>query len=163
MQPKVATEIINNQVIYRRFIEAPVELVFAAWSEPERLAKWWGPDGFTLSTQAQEFAKGGFWIFIMHGPDGHDYKNKIQYLEIDRPRLISYRHLGDGEEEPNVQFLSRITFAPVKGGTDLTMTQEFPSKAELERVEQKYGAIKGGQQHVENLATYLKTAVQAGL
>ncbi|WII70856.1 SRPBCC family protein [Bdellovibrio sp. 22V] len=153
----IETIVEGNKVIYKRYFDAPVELVFAAWSSHEHLSQWWGPDGFTITTKSLNFSKDGIWDFIMHGPDGRDYKNKIQFIDIEKPNYISYKHLGDGEGDTDVHFHSKIFFEEAGDGTNLTMEQIFPSKEELERINKKYGAIEGGKQHVGNLAHYLET------
>ncbi len=94
---------------------------------------------------------------IMHGPDGHDYKNRIQFIDIKKPHYIYYKHLGDGEGAKDVDFQSKIMFEEAGEGANLTMEQIFPNKEELERVNRKYGAIEGGKQHVGNLGKYLET------
>jgi uncharacterized protein YndB with AHSA1/START domain len=153
----VETLIQGNKVVYKRHFDAPISLVFEAWSSPEHLAKWWGPDGFTLTTRSMDFSPGGIWEFVMHGPDGHDYRNKTRFIEIRKPHFISYQHLGDGEGEQDVDFQAHISFEEAGGGTNLTMEQIFPSREELERVNQKYGAIEGAKQHLGNLGRYLET------
>lgn len=65
-----------------REIPASVEQVFAAFSDPGRLARWWGPAGFTNTFTNCEFKAGGRWSFIMHGPDGKNYKNEIVFRGI---------------------------------------------------------------------------------
>ncbi|MBL0956315.1 MAG: SRPBCC domain-containing protein [Leptospira sp.] len=156
---ELKTEITENQVIYRKYFEVSNELLFDVWSDPIHLKEWWGPDGFTLTVISFDFRNGGFFEFVMHGPDGRDYKNKIQFLKIEKPRLISYQHIGDGEGDEDVNFQSEIVFEPTNHGkcTNLTMVQVFSTKQELERVNQKYGAIEGGKQHVGNLTKYLET------
>ncbi|TGM78602.1 ATPase [Leptospira levettii] len=156
---ELITEISENQVIYRKSFDVSNELLFEVWSSPDHLKEWWGPDGFTLTVISFDFRNGGIFEFVMHGPDGHDYKNKIQFLKIEKPRLISYKHIGNGDGDEDVNFLSEIVFEPTNQGnsTNLTMVQVFSSKDELERVNQKYGAIEGGKQHVGNLAKYLET------
>lgn len=154
---KVETTISGGTVVYRRYYDAPIDLVFEAWSEPRHLAEWWGPDGFTLTTNSMDFSNGGVWDFIMHGPDGTDFKNRVQFIEIDRPHRIVYKHLGADGETEDVSFRTVITMEPSGEGTHLTMEQDFSTKEELERVNEKYGAIEGGIQHAENLAKYLAT------
>ncbi|BDA80280.1 ATPase [Leptospira kobayashii] len=151
------TIIQDNKVIYNRYFDVPIDLVFEVWSSHEHLSQWWGPDGFTLTTKSMDFSNGGIWDFIMHGPDGHDYKNKIQFIDIKRPHHIYYKHIGDGEGTEDVDFQSKIIFKEAGEGTNLTMEQIFPSKEELERVNKKYGAIEGGKQHLGNLSKYLET------
>ena len=91
----------------------------------------------------------------MHGLDGHDYKNKTQFIEIMKPHYIYYKHLGDGEGAQDVVFEAKITFEAANAGTNLTMEQIFPSKEELERVNKKYAAIEGAKQHIANFGKYL--------
>lgn len=155
---RTETLVDENKVTYKRYLEAPIDLVFESWSSPEHLAQWWGPDGFTLTTNAMNFSNGGIWDFVMHGPDGQDYKNKIQFLEIKKPYFISYKHAGDGEGDADVDFESRIFFESAEEGTNLTMEQIFPSREELERVNRKYGAIEGGKQHLGHLEKHLKAS-----
>ncbi|WP_367898624.1 SRPBCC domain-containing protein [Leptospira sp. WS58.C1] len=153
----VETIIEGNKVVYKRYFDVSTELLFEVWSMPEHLSEWWGPDGFTLTTKRMDFINGGIWEFVMHGPDGHDSKNKIQFTDIKEPHYIYYKHLGDGEGDQDVHFESKIIFEKVEEGTNLIMEQIFPSKEELERVNGKYGAIEGAKQHIGNLAKYLET------
>ena len=73
--------------------------MFKVWTDPQHLAHWWGPDGFTLTTREMDVRPGGVWRFIMHGPDGTDYKNRIVYTEVSPPGRLVYKHAGeDGDE-----------------------------------------------------------------
>src|SRR4051794_38504484 len=65
-----------------REVPAPVEQVFAAISNPARLARWWGPAGFTNTFATCEFKTGGRWSFTMHGPNGANYPNESVSTEI---------------------------------------------------------------------------------
>lgn len=149
------TVIENNKVTYKRYFDVPADLLFEVWSRSEHLTEWWGPDGFTLTINSLDFSNGGIWDFVMHGPDGHNYKNKIQFLDINQPYSITYKHIGEGEGDADVDFQSKIIFESAGEGTNLIMEQLFSSKAELVRVNEKYGAIEGGKQHLGNLARYL--------
>jgi len=151
----VETNVQGNKVTYKRYFDVPVGLAFEAWSSQEHLEQWWGPDGFSVTTKSMDFSNGGFWEFVMHGPDGQDFKNKIQFVEIKKPHHIYYKHLGSGEGIQDVEFQSRITFDEAGAGTNLTMEQILPSKDELERLTKKYGVIEGGKQHLGNLGKYL--------
>jgi len=79
---------------HSRNIPASPESVFAAIQDPARLARWWGPDGFTNTFQAFEFREGGAWLFTMHGPDGTEYPNQSEFLEIVPNRLVRIQHLN---------------------------------------------------------------------
>lgn len=77
-----------------REIAAPVRAVFEAIETPERLARWWGPDGFTNTFHTFEFHNGGAWLFTMHGPDGTDYPNQSKFLEIVAHTQVRIQHVN---------------------------------------------------------------------
>src|SRR3989304_4404219 len=137
-----------------RIFDAPRELVFKAWTDPEQIGKWWGPLGFTTTTDEMEVRPGGVWRFVMHGPDGRDYKNKIVYIEVARPERLVYQHGGDEDVEP-VNFQGTVTFAEQGGKTKLTVRMLFPSAEERDRVVKEYGADEGLNQTLDRLEEHL--------
>jgi uncharacterized protein YndB with AHSA1/START domain len=153
--PAASTEDARS-IVTTRVFDAPRELVFAAWSDPEHLAQWWGPNGFTTTTHAFDMRPGGVWRFVMHGPDGRDYQNRITYEEIVKPERLVYSHGGAEDVEP-VQFRVTVTFEDLGGKTRLTMRAVFPSAAERDRVAKDYGAVEGAQQTLARLAEHLET------
>ena len=74
--------------------EIPVlpELIFAAFVNPERLARWWGPSGFSNTFNQFEFKPGGKWLFVMHGPDGKNYPNESKFIDIVTNEKVVIRH-----------------------------------------------------------------------
>ena len=96
-------------IIATRVLDAPRALVWTVWTDPKHLAQWWGPNGFSTTTSAFEFRAGGVWRFVMHGPDGRDYENRITFDEIVKPERIRYHHGGGDDVEP-VQFRTTVTF-----------------------------------------------------
>jgi uncharacterized protein YndB with AHSA1/START domain len=141
-----------------REFDAPREFVFEAWTNPTHLAQWWGPDGFTTTTSAFDMRPGGVWRFVMHGPDGRDYENRITFDEVVRPERLVYHHGGGDDVEP-VQFRTTVTFEDLGGRTRLTMRGVFPSAAERERVITEYGADKGLVQTLARLGEYVAKMV----
>ena len=75
-----------------RVIAATPEEVFAAIASPQRLARWWGPEGFRNSFDTCEFRQGGVWEFTMHGPDGTSYPNTARFVEIEAPHKVVIEH-----------------------------------------------------------------------
>jgi len=146
----------GREIVVTRLINAPRELVFDAWTTPEHVAQWWGPDGFTTTTHEMEVRPGGHWRLIMHGPDGTDYNNHIVFEEIVRPERIVYRHVPERGTEP-VSFQTTVTFVASGNKTLLTMRALFDTAAERDAVQAKYGALEGGQQTVARLAAYAET------
>jgi uncharacterized protein YndB with AHSA1/START domain len=145
-----------RMIITTRVLNAPRELVFEAWTDPKHLAQWWGPNGFTTTTHAFDMRAGGVWRFVMHGPDGRDYQNRITYDEVVKPERIVYRH-GGGDDVEAVQFQVRVTFEDLGGKTKLTMRAVFPTAAERDRVIKDYGADKGAMQTLSRLEDYVAT------
>jgi len=86
----------SGSIVFRhsREISATPEAVFDAFKNPERLARWWGPDGFTNTFHTFEFRNGGSWQFTMHGPDGTDYPNQSEFLEIVPNSKIRLKHIS---------------------------------------------------------------------
>lgn len=144
-----------RSIIGTREFDAPRDLVFSAFTDPKHLAQWWGPDGFTTTTSQFEFRAGGTWRFVMHGPDGRDYQNRITFDEITPPERIAYRHGGGDDVEP-VQFATIITFEDLGNNrTRLTWHGKFPSAAERTRVITEYGAAEGLVQNLARLGAYV--------
>lgn len=149
-----ATVISDREMTATRLFDARRELVWKAWTDPKHIGKWWGPNGFTTTTDIMDVRPGGVWRFVMHGPDGRDYKNKIVYIEVEKPKRLVYKHAGDEETEP-VSFHVTVTFAEKGGKTELSMRSVFPSAEELARVVKEYKADEGLTQTLNRLRDYL--------
>ncbi|HEX9319111.1 MAG TPA: SRPBCC domain-containing protein [Nitrososphaeraceae archaeon] len=112
-----------------REILATMEQVFAAISDPERLARWWGPAGFTNTFNVCEFKNGGRWSFVMHGPNGANYLNENVFLEIESPRKVVVQHAS----EPKYRLA--IALVTSAAGTVVSWSQEFESLEVASRLE----------------------------
>jgi uncharacterized protein YndB with AHSA1/START domain len=145
----------DRQLVFHRLVNAPQELVFDVWTNAEHLAKWFGPDGFTISTHSIEVKKNGVWHFTMHGPDGRNYKNKILYIEVLRPERLVYQQMDDETGLEHVSFLTTIEFRKSGTQTALSMTMIFESADDLQRVAREYGAIEGAKQTLARMDVLL--------
>jgi uncharacterized protein YndB with AHSA1/START domain len=144
----------DREIVITRVFNAPRALVFGAWTDPEHVTKWWGPRGFTTTTHVMDVRPDGVWRFIMHGPDGRDYHNKIIFIEVVEPERLVYHHAGE-EDTKDVTFQTTVTFEDLGGKTRLTMRSLFPTAAERDRVVKEFGAIEGGYQTLDRLAEFL--------
>lgn len=145
-----ASDTADREIIGERIFDAPRDLVFQMWIDPQHVGRWWGPNGFSITTREMDVRPGGHWRFTMHGPDGTDYQNHIVYIEITRPERLVYKH----EPEPGTEavgFETTVTFEDINGRTRLTMRALFPSAKSREFVITKYGAIEGMHQHLGRL------------
>jgi uncharacterized protein YndB with AHSA1/START domain len=150
----------DREIVISRVFDAPRDVVFSAWTDPAHVAQWWGPNGFSTTIHEMEVRPGGAWRFIMHGPDGVDYKNRIVFREVTPPGRLVYAHDDDGEGA-SAEFLTTVTFVDVGGKTEVTMRSRFASKAERDRVVEEFGAIEGGKQTLARLAEYLSQIQRA--
>jgi uncharacterized protein YndB with AHSA1/START domain len=146
----------DREIVISRLINAPRELVFAAWTEKKHLEKWWGPNGFSTTTSEFDFRPGGTWFHTMHGPDGRDYPNEVYYEIIIPPERIVYSHGGGDDVGVNdAQFHVTVTFDDEDGKTRITMKSVFQTAKQRNHVVEKYHAIEGGEQHLSRLDEYV--------
>jgi len=102
--------------------------IYAAFSSPELLAQWWGPEGFTNTFDVFEFKAGGQWKFVMHGPDGKSYPNESVFTALEQDVKIVIDHVC----EP--VFTLTIMLTPVENGTLVSWEQVFADEATAQAV-----------------------------
>jgi hypothetical protein len=114
----------DREFVHSRLVEAPRERVFGALADPERLARWWGPDGFTSTFHTFDLRPGGHWRFVLHGPDGTDYPNENVFREVAAPGRVVIEHLSEDHH-----FYLFITLAEHGNGTLVGWRQVFDTAA----------------------------------
>lgn len=114
-------------VVSTRLLAYSPAQVFRAFSQPERLARWWGPAGFRNTFHTFDFRVGGDWRFVMHGPDGTDYSNHNVFEQIEPTRIV-LRHC----EDPH--FVLTITLKETVDGSWLNWVMRFPTVELRDRV-----------------------------
>lgn len=121
-------------------ISASPDQVFAALKDPARVARWWGPDGFTNTIHAFEFVEGGKWTLTMHGPDGKDYPNESRFVRIVADKFFAIEHFS---------------------GHHFFLTLELEAQGEntLVRWQQTFDT----REHYEHIASFVATANQQNL
>lgn len=141
-----------REIVMTRTFDAPRELVFKAWTDPKHVDQWWGPNGFRNETFEMAVQPGGRWRYVMHGPDGRDYDNRIVYHEVVAPERLVYTHGHDMDNDPEA-FEVTVTFTVQGEQTLLTMHTRFKTVAQRDEVA-KF-AIVGNQQTMKRLETHL--------
>jgi uncharacterized protein YndB with AHSA1/START domain len=127
-----------------REIPATVEQVFAAIRDPQRLARWWGPTGFTNTFNVCEFKSGGRWSLIMHGPKGGNYPNENVFAEIEAPNKVVVQHVN----EPRYRLTIGLNSSTV--GTVVSWSQAFESSDIARRIE--HIVVPANEQNLERLS-----------
>ncbi len=143
----------SNEIKITRIYDAPVRAVWDAWTDPEQVAQWWGPRGFTLTTDSKDIRPGGHWDYTMHGPDGVDYPNTTRYLEVEECSKLVYDHGAHGDRPP--LFRVSVRFTEIDGKTKMDMSMTLPSP-EAAAETRKFIKKAGGNATWDRLAEYLE-------
>jgi uncharacterized protein YndB with AHSA1/START domain len=138
----------GREIISARTFDAPRERVFEAFSDPSRLARWWGPHGFTSTVHELDLRRGGAWRFTMHGPDGADYPSDSVFVEVVKPERIVFRHLS--ADHP---YEMTISLDEQGGGTRVTWRMRHATASECARV--RPFVAEGNEQNFDRLAAEL--------
>jgi uncharacterized protein YndB with AHSA1/START domain len=131
-----------------RTFKAPIALVWRMWTEAEHLVQWWGPTGFSVTMHEMDVRTGGNWEFVMHGPDGRDYRNTSTYLEVIPHQRIVYRHAAPA-------FTSTVSFTDRGQETIVEMNMLFDTRETHDLIVKNHNAVEGQQQTLDRLEQYL--------
>lgn len=140
----------DRKIVTTRIFNAPREIVFSAWTNPELLKRWWGPKGFTNSFYEFDLRPGGNWKFTMHGPDGGNYQNESVFVEINEPEKIILNHVSN----PHFQLTACFEEAG-QGKTKLIFEQLFETVELYNKV--KIFAVDANEENMDRLQDVIKT------
>ncbi len=138
----------NRELRISKMLNAPVDLVWEAWTNPEQLGSWWAPAGFTTTIHKMEVKEGQEWLMTLHGPDGKNYPNKSIFREIIPLKKIVYHHFYP-------EFLATAVFEPKGHETSLEWTLLFETTELFDVVVKTFKADEGLKQNVEKLENFL--------
>jgi uncharacterized protein YndB with AHSA1/START domain len=141
--------VAERTMVLTRRINAPVEIVWGAWLNPENLPKWWGPDGFSCKTSRIDLRAGGDWVFDMIAPDGTVFPNHHKYGAMIPQARIDYA-LHSGENGPKHADAWAI-FSPEGAVTTVTLGMVFSTAQEFQQAK-GFGAVELGLQTLGKLA-----------
>jgi uncharacterized protein YndB with AHSA1/START domain len=127
----------EQALVIERVLDAPREQVWAAWTDPEQIKKWWGPKDFTAPSIKSDFREGGTYLWAMQSPDGQTYWNTGTFHEIvplerlvvtdsfadEQGNVVPPSHYGMTGEHP-MEARATVTFEDVGGKTKLTLRYE---------------------------------------
>ena len=143
--PSNPNAVLSNE----RLLSASPQQVFAAFSNPDHLARWWGPSGFTNTFDVFEFKRDGRWVFTMHGPTGVDYANECVFREIEPDSRLVIEHIV------TPWFRLTVTLVPQGAHTHLAWTQEFESPEVADRMRPL--CMTANEQNLDRLQALLAT------
>jgi len=137
----------DTEIVTTRILDYPRARVFRAWTDPDHLVHWWGPQGFTNTFQEFDPRPGGAWRFVMHGPNGVDFPNQSVFVEIVPPERLVFDHVS------GPAFRVIATFAEEAGRTRVTFRMVFATVAECDKV--KGFAPEANEQNFDRLEAQL--------
>ena len=129
----MTSEIISTgpdfEIVSSRIFNAPRDIVYTAWTDPNHLKNWWGPAGFTNTFNEFDLRPGGRWSFVMHGPERGNYPNECEFIKIEKPVLIAWNRIS----KPIFQVVA--TFEAISSDrTKIVFRQIFNSANECSKV-----------------------------
>lgn len=142
----------DREILLTRQIAAPPALVWKAWTDPDLLPKWWGPDGYHCETESIDLRPGGHWRFTMVG-EGQRFPNLHDFAEMEPETRLTYRLSGFDDMRHHADV--RVDFAPEGAGTRVTMRMTFkdmPARAAME-----FGALEKGYETLASLEQMART------
>ena len=141
----------ERELVITRIIDAPRHLVFQAWTEPDRVMRWWGPQGFVTTYSDMDIRPGGAFRVCMRSPEGTEHWKQGIYREVVAPeRLVFTFAWEDAEGKPGHQTLVTVTFAERGDRTELMLHQ-----AVFETVETCNDHRRGWTSTLQRFAEYL--------
>lgn len=144
----------DRELRLTRLLNAPVELVWEVFTDPEHIKHWWGPTGFTNTITKMDVQPEGEWDLVMHGPDGTDYKNKSVFKEIVKHKKMVYEHVSVPK------FVTTIEFEERGKQTQISWHMLFESREQFIQVVKTFKADEGLTQNIDRLEHYLQQQVQ---
>jgi len=153
-----ATKSEERELVIERVFDAPRELVWKAWTEPERVMRWWGPKGYTSPAAEIDLRVGGKYLWCMRSPEGQDLWSTGVYREIvpferlvctnsfadEHGNVVPASHYGIAADLP-LQMVATVTFEDLGGKTKLTLRHEM-----------REGAGQGWSESFDKLAASLR-------
>jgi uncharacterized protein YndB with AHSA1/START domain len=158
---KTVTTVKGREFIVERDFDAPIELVFKAWTESDRLVQWWGPRGWTTTNYKMEVKPGGVWHYCMRGPAGEESWGKAVYQEVVEPTRLVYTDAFSDAEGNIVEgmpvFTITMTFSEQAGKTKLASYSVLASEEDLQNL-LAMGMVEGLTETWDRLEEYLAAA-----
>ena len=152
----------ETDIVITREFAAPRQLVWDVWTQPQHVAKWFGPKGFTTRVEKLDFNVGGQSVYVMIGPDGTEYPSNGVFKEIvPIEKIVTTDEFGDGFEEiesmKNVDLPEILTqtylFDDLGERTKLTIIVSHPTTEDREKHE-AMGVVGGWNSSLDKAEEY---------
>ena len=128
----------NKKIIVEREFDAPLEVVWRAWTESDLLDQWWAPKPWKAKTKSMDFRDGGTWLYVMEGPEGErhwcraDFKNIVPQKTYTGDDAFCDENGNINPEFPSMHWENE--FSETDNGTKVRVEITFASEADLEKI-----------------------------
>ena len=144
-----SSDLNSMEIVNTRLFAHPRAVLYEAFADPEQLAQWWGPRGFTNRIEGFDLRAGGAWRVVMQSPDGTTYENEWEFIETVRPARIVMVHLRPGH-----RFQLKMSYEDLSDATRLSWQMKLEAHPDNEKLE---GIIRtANEQNFDRLASHLE-------
>ncbi len=150
------TQANSKEIVIERVFDAPRELVWKAWTDPEHVAQWWGPHGMKTRVDELDLRPGGSWRYVMLGPNGTEYPQSGVFKEIVPPETIVMTAEFPYAPDEAAEVVLTYHFDDLGDKTKLTMRIAHPS-VEERRKQAAMGVVEGWNANFDSLDAHLAT------
>ena len=151
----LAAQSMEREIEIVRIFDAPPELVYRAWTDPEHMTQWWGPKVFTNHSCELDVRPGGAWQILMRSPQGVDHKCRGIYSEVvPFERLVFTNDAFDDDDKPLLRGITTVVFAAHEGRTKLTLRSRAVGLVDF-APQMLRGMEQGWSQSLDKLSTHV--------
>lgn len=146
MKTKFTEDLENNQLVAERTFKSPVNAVWKAWTDPKLLCQWWAPLPYLCKIESMDFKVGGYWQYVMVGPEGDEHRGRMDYLKIDELKLIEgedYFCDEDGNASPDIAPMNMLVTFKSEGDATLVTTVTTFANSETMKQMAEMGMVEG--------------------
>ena len=154
-----STRIEGTELVMERFFNAPAELLYTMYTEPQHVKNWWGPNGWTTENYKMDVRPGGIWHYCMRSEDGQEAWGKALYEKVEKPHLLTYTDTFSDEEGNDAEGFPAMKiideFVEEENGTRIISRTVFASEEDLHKVTDM-GAVEGMTETFDRLEHYIE-------
>jgi uncharacterized protein YndB with AHSA1/START domain len=142
-----------TEIVSSRILNFPNTMVYRAFSDPQHLKNWWGPEGFTNTIHEFDLQPGGKWTLTMHGPEKGNYENASIFDMVRPSELVRWTRIS------KPLFTMSVTFQALDGSkTEISFRMQFDSPEECDKV--RRFAVPKNEENFDRLERELKNMAE---
>lgn len=146
---------LDREIVFTRVVNADRATVCQAWTDPDQIVNWFGPDDFECKTHEIDIRTGGVWRFDMIASDGTCFSNRMEFVRVDAPKMIEATQGKDIDDDPD-RFRLLVTFDEQDNGKTVVTLRQIHPTPERRNIVIGSGAVELGGQTLSKLAAQVE-------